>query len=293
VRHSAFCLALWGGLLTAPPLDAPKGKDARVRGSFHRSALLVVPLLFGRAIVADELDAGKLSELLQIEASARWPVVRLPTVDAPHASPTNPYAPRSLPAPEANFAVAADYRKTPDPRPGKLRQFLQTVSYDPEGAGVYFGATGAGGPFHFGAELGVFGSDDNLSSRISVMGLLSESGGDLFLGPGAGLRLSSPGIFPFAGVGAFGGYSLGDWDEARVELEDEVTGTHGSLTFSATDEEDLARGFAAVYPEIGAHLWITRSTRRTASASHYVTTEGRDFDFWMVGTYWTFLTSPL
>ena len=50
---------------------------------------------------------------------------------------------------------------------------------------------------------------------------------------------------------------------------DEVGETESEVTF-----------FNAVYPEIGMHYWVTGSTRLTGSASYFITSDGRDSDFW-------------
>ena len=46
---------------------------------------------------------------------------------------------------------------------------------------------------------------------------------------------------------------------------------------------------SCVYPEIGVHYWLNSSVRATASGAYYVTTEGRDSDFWFYGASLSFL----
>lgn len=42
-------------------------------------------------------------------------------------------------------------------------------------------------------------------------------------------------------------------------------------------------GLAAIYPEVGVHLWLDGRFRLTTFGRYLVTSEGREFDDWLVG----------
>lgn len=108
--------------------------------------------------------------------------------------------------------------------------------------------------------------------RIGLSALASETIEDrLFLGVEGGLRVQSPSRFaPFVGIGGYAGPSLAAW------LEDDDS----DYVLPSEGEEDH-NALAAIYPEIGFHLWQNADKRWTFSASYWLTTEGRNEDFLM------------
>lgn len=60
------------------------------------------------------------------------------------------------------------------------------------------------------------------------------------------------------------------------------------LNSSSDDEDTQAQFLGAIYPEAGVHVWLNGRTRLSASASYWVTTVGREHDFWYYGVGLTF-----
>lgn len=106
-----------------------------------------------------------------------------------------------------------------------------------------------------------------LSTRVGLQGMAS-SRDLLFAGVELGIRAQIPSrLAPFAGVGVSGGYSAAD---LFVE--------------SLSDEEDTEkRGFAAVYPELGAHFWLNGHLRFTTFARYMITSQGNEHFGWLIG----------
>jgi hypothetical protein len=120
------------------------------------------------------------------------------------------------------------------------------------------------------------------------LALLGGTGADdIFGGLNAGLRVQSPSrLAPFAGVGMFHGASSytmpaeDDW----IDNDDD-----GSTDERGEERTDWDGWLSAVYPEVGVHYWLASNVRLTASGAYYVTTEGRDSDFWFYGVSLSFL----
>lgn len=142
--------------------------------------------------------------------------------------------------------------------------------------GLYGGMAFADAPTSVGLEVGGFDYATSwLSSHISLSYLAGTGAQDLFTGANAGLRMQIPSrLSPFVGTGVYGGYS-----------EETVTADCGCK------EEQFDGAFAAVYPEVGMHLWLNGHWRLTTSAAYYFNTEGRDQDFWLFGISLGRLTS--
>jgi hypothetical protein len=131
------------------------------------------------------------------------------------------------------------------------------------GAGVYGNATFRTRPDAGGAEVGILG--------YPIEWLSLQLGGS-YAGPGqedawmvgfhGAARLESPTrVAPYLGLGVFSGWDL----DETIEEYDVLRPGRGY--------------FAAVYPEAGLHVWITKNLRVSGGAAYYVTTEGRDADF--------------
>lgn len=154
-------------------------------------------------------------------------------------------------------------------------------------AGWYVAGAGHADPNAAGGEIGGFVYPQSWLSAHAGLALLGGTGADdLFLGLNSGLRVQPPSrLAPFAGVGMFHGYSEHEYP-ARADWRD--NDSDGSIDeFGETGTE--YGWLSAVYPEIGVHYWLNSSIRATASGAYYVTTEGRDSDFWFYGASLSFL----
>jgi len=155
--------------------------------------------------------------------------------------------------------------------------------------GVYLGAAVADEPTAVGGEIGVFGYPTCwLEGHAALAGLLGAGTEHAFGGLNAGLRAQPPTrLAPFVGMGTFLGYA-----DFEVDADDNGLDDDDDLFVDERGEtESETAGLAAIYPEVGLHYWLTSTCRLTGSGAYYVTTEGRDQDFWFVGlsiaTLWT------
>jgi hypothetical protein len=147
--------------------------------------------------------------------------------------------------------------------------------------GGYLSAAVQGDPVSVGGHLGGFAySSPSFEGRVALAGLAGTGAKDLFVGIDGGLRFQTPTrLAPFVGVGTFLGYNKREVWGWRDGIDND-----GDLQIDEPDEERAEYGFlAAVYPELGAHFWLNSRTRLTASGAYYVTTDGRDTDFWFFG----------
>ena len=149
-------------------------------------------------------------------------------------------------------------------------------------AGAYVGGAVQQDPLTAGGEIGVFAYDAPwLSRRVGLALLASEAADDLFTGVNAGLRVQPPArLAPFAGLGVFAGFS-----RETVDADFDGLDNDGDGFIDEPGEVDRRTdgALASIYPEVGAHFWLTARTRLTASAAYHVTTLGRDHDFWLYG----------
>lgn len=154
-------------------------------------------------------------------------------------------------------------------------------------SGSYIGgAVQKGHPLSVGGQIGKFYyPTPSISTHAGFMGLGGTGTPDLYFGLDTGLRVQAPTRFsPFAGVGTFVGcnwHTIATVTEFMIsdEEEDEYE------TYEERDNDLMPRFFGAVYPEVGAHFWLNGNVRLTASGSYYLTTAGRDDDFWFCGLY--------
>ena len=177
-------------------------------------------------------------------------------------------------------------------------------------------------PSSAGGTIGTFSfSETGLIERhIGLSGVGGTSAHDGFVGFNGGLRMQSPSrLAPFAGVGGFAGVNWKypaiasvaaiilalDASDGDIEIfddifdddddDDTVHPHNDDPPPPSTPEPDKTRmthGFAAIYPEIGVHYWLSSNTRVTASGSYWISTEGRDQDSWFVGVNLGFLFGP-
>lgn len=85
---------------------------------------------------------------------------------------------------------------------------------------------------------------------------------------------------PFIGVGGAVGYT-----EHNVLAEnDSIDNDNDGLTDEPGEEINLTSNeMAMLFPEVGLDIWMTKETKLSLSARYYLTTEGRDVDFWLFG----------
>ena len=129
------------------------------------------------------------------------------------------------------------------------------------------------GSLEIGREVYI---ENYFSNRISLAGL--SGNGTTAIGLDVGARLQTPTrVAPFVGIGAKAGV-----------LASDVVGLAADVAFDSDsnegfDEDTDIDGLAAVYPEVGVHFWANGNFRFTLFGRYLVTTEGRDFDDWLIG----------
>jgi len=130
------------------------------------------------------------------------------------------------------------------------------------------------GSFEFGREVYV---ENYWSNHISLTGL---AGSDVAaIGLDAGARLQTPTrLAPFIGVGAKAGV-LAD-DVLEISLDSSID---DRFDFDGDDTDTDIDGLGVVYPEVGFHFWADGNIRLTFFSRYLVTTQGRDFDDWLIG----------
>ena len=139
----------------------------------------------------------------------------------------------------------------------------------------------SGDPASIGGELGVFHYPTEwfeISGGLS--GIAGTGARSAFVGPEFRSRLVLPGrVSPFVGVGAFTGIN---WFDKPAE-NDGIDNDDDLFVDEPGEKQENMDAFLAVYPEVGAHLWVNGTWRLSGSARYYVNTEGRDADFWFFG----------
>ena len=170
---------------------------------------------------------------------------------------------------------------------GRIIKQASDARYVADRGGWYAGAAGSDDPFTAGAEFGTFSYQGSaIETRAGLKGLVGTGAEDWFAGVDLGIRAQSPSRFaPFAGIGTFIG---GNSHEVEAENDFIDNDDDGSIDELGEVDDDM-RFLASVYPELGAHFWLTSSTRMTASAQYHITTEGRDSDYWFFGISFAFL----
>lgn len=157
-------------------------------------------------------------------------------------------------------------------------------------SGWYASGYGSGDPLTAGGELGIFSYPDAMvETRVGVMGLLGTRQQDWYVGLTPGIRLQTPTRFaPFVGVAGFIGGNSKDIPAEHDNIDNDGNGS--------VDEDDEVRSeghfLGGISPEIGAHYWLTSSSRLTVSGQYLFTTEGRASDMWMFGLTFSVLTGP-
>jgi hypothetical protein len=172
-------------------------------------------------------------------------------------------------------------KKYAEARQSPLRKVKQAIDarHVEGGAGVYvaggssFGSltttSGSLGGFKFPTEW-----QEVYGGLTSVHGTVD---GDSFGGVELGIRVQSPSrVAPFVGIGGVAAPPWGEialWTINALLNDDDCT-----LCEQKHDAEDVD-GFAAFFPEIGAHVWINHKIRLSAFARYYFADEGDEFSF--------------
>lgn len=153
--------------------------------------------------------------------------------------------------------------------------------------GWYIAGAGHADPDAAGGEIGVFGYPTSWLSANAGLAVLGGTGADdVFVGLNTALRVQAPSRFsPFAGVGMFHGYS----EHEMLARDDFIDNDHDGSIDELGEVTTEYGWLSAVYPEVGAYYWLNSSVRLSASGAYYVTTEGRDSDFWFYGASLSFL----
>ena len=157
--------------------------------------------------------------------------------------------------------------------------------------GTYGGGGWQDSPKTAGGELGVFGYP---TSWMEWRGGLACLGGteeqDFFGGVNIGARVqTSSRLAPFVGTGVFCGYSKVIVDATTDGVDND---NDAIIDEFGETEKDINNVLLAVYPEVGLHWWVDSRWRVTGSAGYYVTTEGREHDFWLYSFGISMLTTP-
>lgn len=135
-------------------------------------------------------------------------------------------------------------------------------------------------PDAIGGEIGLCGYT---SEKVSITGglafLASDSFEDIFGGANIGIRFGLDYKFsPFIGMGMFGGYSKEDVSATNDDIDND---DDNFIDEPGEQKEVIKDVIGSVYPEMGFHVWCNDRTRLTFASKYYITTKGREHDFWM------------
>ncbi len=181
---------------------------------------------------------------------------------------------------------AHKYAKHTDSVPRMVKQAVDARHLRGKGGG-YIAFAGRDDPTALGAEVGMSQYGEPwYETRVGLATLVHDGGDHPFsAGLTGSLRAQTPTrLAPFVGVGAYGGYSA----FSRADGDGRDNDKDGQID----EDGELDSGIAlAIYPEAGVHYWLNHRLRLTASASYYVTNQGRDDDFLFYSVGLAFLGS--
>jgi hypothetical protein len=148
-------------------------------------------------------------------------------------------------------------------------------------SGAAFAVGASGGPAAVSGEIGAFFYPQEwIEVGGGLTGIAGTGAESMFAGPEVRARLVVPArLSPFVGVGAYAGVN---WFDQPAE-NDGIDNDDDLFVDEIGETKDSVNGFLSVYPEVGMHLWANGTWRLTGSARYYVSTEGRDADFWYFG----------
>ena len=181
---------------------------------------------------------------------------------------------------------AKKYAKRADPGDffGKLKQATDARHNDKQVGWLVSGGTQVNsnsfdtlGTLELGREVY---DTSYLSHRLSLSGLVGDN--TSAFGAEAGVRLQTPTrLAPFVGVGGFGGIRTIDAVTLGLDAWNDSNNPLDLLEDEPITES--VNGLATFYPEVGAHFWIDGNIRVSGFGRYTITSEGRDYDDWMVG----------
>lgn len=181
---------------------------------------------------------------------------------------------------------AHKYRHHTDSIPRMVKQAIDARHLRGKGGG-YVAFAGRDDPTALGAEVGMSQYGEPwYEGRVGLATLIHDGGDHPFsAGLTGGVRAQTPTrLAPFVGAGVYGGYSA----FSNAERDGRDNDKDGLVD----EEGEYDDGFAvAIYPEAGVHYWLNHRLRLTASASYYVTNQGRDDDFLFYSVGLAFLGS--
>ena len=189
---------------------------------------------------------------------------------------------------DASYALkyGAPYPEENEEKYQRMAKQMVDARHVASKSGYYLGVGGGfnhGGSGGVGGEIGVFSYPASwFEMRAGLQGLITANGEDsgAFGGVTGGVRVQPPSrVAPFVGVGGFAGVHSYETNGEFNEIDDDE-----DFSIDEPGEmEEKTKSFLAVYPEVGVHAWLNGHVRATASASYFVSTEGRDADFWYFG----------
>jgi hypothetical protein len=151
--------------------------------------------------------------------------------------------------------------------------------------GAYVGGAMQTDPGAAGIELGIFQYADEkpwLEGRGALSVLWADTAEEVFAGATLGARAQSPSrVAPFVGLGAYVGVT--PYFEFVLADADNIDNDDDGLIDEGGENSKEFEFFAAMYPEVGLHVWATPRYRVTASAAYMLTSEGHEHDFWLFG----------
>ena len=131
-----------------------------------------------------------------------------------------------------------------------------------------------------GGEIGVFTLPASwLTFRVGAVGLLAEGLPNYLVGGVTGIRAHAPTrLSPYVGLAGMAGYS-----ETTTTADHSYVDGDGNLVMEGQTIPGPSTGLMAIIPEAGFSYWVNSRFRMSLGASYYLTTEGHDRDFLMLG----------
>ena len=123
-------------------------------------------------------------------------------------------------------------------------------------------------------EIGLFLMPSSWATgRLGLVGLLAEGQSNYLTGGTAGIQFQFPTrLTPYAGLSGFAGV-----------VHDDTTDNSSGFSNNPGPTTTNSGGMAAIIPEAGIHYWVNSRFRLSVGANYYITTEGRNEDFVLLG----------
>lgn len=131
-----------------------------------------------------------------------------------------------------------------------------------------------------GGEIGVFTLPTSWSTvRVGAVGLVAENIPTFLTGAVVGGRIHAPTrVSPYVGLSGMFGYG-----RTQAQADHSYVDGDGKIVLKGQSIPGQGVGIAAIVPEAGLSWWVTSKTRANLGASYYITTDGRDQDFLLLG----------